>query len=71
LILRRCTWHQPALVLIAGLSFWRRPGAIDRRRLARGAQAAARHPINNQDFIAIDDINTVFLTTSRDGWPAA
>ena len=56
-----------ALMLIAGLSFLASAQAPSITVIARdGRKPLPVTAINNQDYIAVDDVNTTFATTSRE-----
>jgi N-acetylmuramoyl-L-alanine amidase len=56
-----------ALILIAGLSFLASAQGPSIAVVSReGRKPLPVTTINNQDYIAVDDVNTVFLTTSRE-----
>jgi N-acetylmuramoyl-L-alanine amidase len=67
LILRRWLAASAALMLIAGLSFLASAQAPSIAVVSReGRKPLTVTVINNQDYIAVDDVNTAFATSSRE-----
>ena len=62
-----CVAASVALTLVAGLSFLALAQAPSITVISReGRKPLPVTSINNQDYIAVDDINTAFATTARE-----